>query len=608
MVTISASVGVDGENKDADVRIVQELLNNVLHLLLPSPPLTANGNMDSVTTDRIKIFQRRVVLLNPPDGRVDPSGKTLLKLNENSKPNFQARIPLFPLKQRPTLPYKEPGAGGRQFGFNRDGGNRLHAACDLIDEVGAEVLAMEDGTVLDIYDFFAGTVAIEVDHTAYVTRYGELSRPTGGLLKGMRVKRGDVIGFVGRLSTSGNSMLHLEMYSGTKAGLLTVRENPPLQRRSDLLDPTEFLDIASFDSQPLPLVSGRRAARVSRRVRTTVALRSDAKTTSDTLLDLAPDTSLVIIRQLAGGTYEADGTQRDDWYQVEVSNQTGFVAAFYVDQGQEVGRVSDRVDSFLSLRDEPSISAALLERLPSGSPLTVLEALTASSYTTDVGDRNDWLKVMFNGIQGYVAAFYVDLGSLGELPGGADANTILFTYVPKGASDRTASQDNLPAIGIRGVQASEKMAETDRNRVMVHKGKLVNAAREFNLPPALLAAIVSRESRGGNALASDGTGDAGNGFGLMQVDRRSHRVVTTGGPAGQAHINQATGILRDKVNACERDFPSLSSSGQLQTAVSRYNGGRGFAAPNSDQGTTGGDYMNDVWARAMYYARVESWA
>ena len=94
----------------------------------------------------------------------------------------------------------------------------------------------------------------------------------------------------------------------------------------------------------------------------------------------------------------------------------------------------------------------------------------------------------------------------------------------------------------------------------------------------------------------------------MQVDRRSHRVVTTGGPAGQAHINQATGILRDKVNACERDFPSLSSSGQLQTAVSRYNGGRGFAAPNSDQGTTGGDYMNDVWARAMYYARVESWA
>jgi hypothetical protein len=38
------------------------------------------------------------------------------------------------------------------------------------------------------------------------------------------------------------------------------------------------------------------------------------------------------------------------------------------------------------------------------------------------------------------------------------------------------------------------------------------------------AGIASRESRCGSALASDGTGDGGNGYGWMQVDRRSHQI------------------------------------------------------------------------------------
>jgi hypothetical protein len=45
----------------------------------------------------------------------------------------------------------------------------------------------------------------------------------------------------------------------------------------------------------------------------------------------------------------------------------------------------------------------------------------------------------------------------------------------------------------------------------------------------------------------------------------------------------------------------------LQAAVSRYNGGHGLLPPRSDEGTTGGDYMNDVWARARYYAEEEDW-
>jgi LysM repeat protein len=192
----------------------------------------------------------------------------------------------------------------------------------------------------------------------------------------------------------------------------------------------------------------------------------------------------------------------------------------------------------------------------------------------------------------------------------AGPNAILFEAESGGASDATAKQDKLPRRGIRGVKASETMAQTDRKLVMQHKEKFLKAGRDFGLPPALLAAIASRETRGGspNILSDDGFGDGGHGFGLMQVDNRSgNRVVLEGGPFGQPHIDQATGILRDKLAGINSDFPRLSEVEKLQGAVSRYNGGARLSPPNSDKGTTGGDYMNDVWARARFYARVEQW-
>ena len=185
----------------------------------------------------------------------------------------------------------------------------------------------------------------------------------------------------------------------------------------------------------------------------------------------------------------------------------------------------------------------------------------------------------------------------------ADPNAILSQFTSKGASDGTARQDKLPQQGIHGVAASEAMAKTDRNRVIQHKEKFIAAGRQFDLPPALLAAIASRESRGGALLDKNGLGDHGHGFGLMQVDvTKNAHVERDGGPAGQPHINQATQILHDKLVAVRNKFTSLTPVEQLQTAVSRYNGGHALPAPDSDQGTTGGDYMNDVWAHALLRA------
>ncbi|NOK17318.1 peptidoglycan-binding protein [Corallococcus carmarthensis] len=177
-------------------------------------------------------------------------------------------------------------------------------------------------------------------------------------------------------------------------------------------------------------------------------------------------------------------------------------------------------------------------------------------------------------------------------------NAILSQYKPTGASARTAAQDGLQP----GVAASTKMAQTDLARLQKFKGNIEAAAAKHGLPPALLAAIASRESRAGAALDRTGHGDGGNGFGVMQVDHRFH--TTKGGPTSAEHIDQAAGILKGYVNDMKKAHPDWSEAQQLRGAVAAYNSGPGNVRTQAgmDVGTTGNDYSNDVWARAQALA------
>ena len=74
-VTIKSSVGANGKNGRADTRKVQKLLNAIF----PSTLLSVDGDCGSKTVRRIERFQRRFT--TKPDGRVDPDGRTLKKLN-----------------------------------------------------------------------------------------------------------------------------------------------------------------------------------------------------------------------------------------------------------------------------------------------------------------------------------------------------------------------------------------------------------------------------------------------------------------------------------------------------------------------------------------------
>ena len=129
--------------------------------------------------------------------------------------------------------------GYAQFGSRRNGGKRTHAGVDLYAPVGTDVYSITTGTVQRVSEFYRGSYAIEVDHYSYIGRYTELM-PAAGLKAGAIVSPGQVIGNIADLSLS-NSMLHFEMYGGTAVGSLTNMSNPPYMRRSDLMNPTNFL-------------------------------------------------------------------------------------------------------------------------------------------------------------------------------------------------------------------------------------------------------------------------------------------------------------------------------------------------------------------------------
>jgi peptidoglycan hydrolase-like protein with peptidoglycan-binding domain len=178
-------------------------------------------------------------------------------------------------------------------------------------------------------------------------------------------------------------------------------------------------------------------------------------------------------------------------------------------------------------------------------------------------------------------------------------NAILGDTYTRGASAKTAAQDGLAP----GVAASHQMAKTDLPEIAPHSEALAQVAAKYRLPPALLAAVISRESRGGKALDGQGRGDHGYGVGVMQVDTDYHK--SEGGGWDRAHLEQGARILADQLAVIRQKHPDWPPALQLRGAVAAYNMGpaKVQTIAHMDVGSTGGDYSSDVWARAQYYAK-----
>jgi soluble lytic murein transglycosylase-like protein len=177
-------------------------------------------------------------------------------------------------------------------------------------------------------------------------------------------------------------------------------------------------------------------------------------------------------------------------------------------------------------------------------------------------------------------------------------NALLLKFLPTGASAATARQEGLSA----GISASHRMALVDLPRLRRYQGAFEAAGVKYGLPPALLAAIASRESRAGGTLDVNGLGGGGDCFGLMQLDSRYH--PPRGGPYSPEHIDQAARVLERLLEEMKAKHPGWPPEQQLRGAVAAYDAGVGCVRTikDMDRGTSGDDYSNDVWARAQALA------
>lgn len=118
-----------------------------------------------------------------------------------------------------------------------------------------------------------------------------------------------------------------------------------------------------------------------------------------------PSTNSEIVGKLYNNSVGELIRREGDWYYIASGTVTGYVSADYCVSGEEAEALIDEVSiriatvnaQTLKLRAEGSTESRVLQLLPNGDKLEVLES--------DQGDG--WIKVNVNGTQGYVSADYV---------------------------------------------------------------------------------------------------------------------------------------------------------------------------------------------------------
>lgn len=147
-VRINGSVGAGGRNNTADVLAIQTLLNK-----WTTPPIAltgvCSGAADDPTVVAIRAFQARYS--RNPDGRVDPGGSTLRRLNQE---------PLVQLPQNPVgAGYYSYSGAARQWG--------TQATIDALGEIGRQFLWNNPTSLMAIGDIsfeFGGAMAPHDSH------------------------------------------------------------------------------------------------------------------------------------------------------------------------------------------------------------------------------------------------------------------------------------------------------------------------------------------------------------------------------------------------------------------------------------------------------------
>ncbi|XP_044935290.1 lysozyme g-like protein 2 [Mustela putorius furo] len=148
-----------------------------------------------------------------------------------------------------------------------------------------------------------------------------------------------------------------------------------------------------------------------------------------------------------------------------------------------------------------------------------------------------------------------------------------------------------------GIHGSEMFAEMDLRALKPYQILIKEVGLRYCVDPALIAAIISRESHGG-AVLQDGWDHRGLKFGLMQLDKKIHHPVGTWD--SKEHLLQGVGILADKIKAIQKKFPTWSVAQHLKGGLSAFKSGIDSIVTPTD---IDNDLVNDLLARAKFYKR-----
>lgn len=172
-----------------------------------------------------------------------------------------------------------------------------------------------------------------------------------------------------------------------------------------------------------------------------------------------------------------------------------------------------------------------------------------------------------------------------------------------GASEETASANQLLS---RGIEASHQLAESDLNEMKRYKEDISSVGKMLSVHPALIAGIISRQSRAGTKLGANGYGKFDkNCFGLMQINKHYHAVK--GNPFSREHLDQGVTFFIQLIKTMKRTKQDWSKEQQLKGALACYIAGEERVIPLTyeevDRVTPQGDFANDVVARAQWFAK-----
>lgn len=179
-----------------------------------------------------------------------------------------------------------------------------------------------------------------------------------------------------------------------------------------------------------------------------------------------------------------------------------------------------------------------------------------------------------------------------------------------GASVETARANNVvhrEGHLVSGVEASNELADRDWDALLKFREDIRSVGRSLQVDPALIAALISRQSAAGTQLSEGGSGRIDSAcFGLLQINRNYH--VLKGGPYSRDHLEQGVTFLVQMIKSVRmrEENRAWSAEQQLKAALACYIAGqeRVFREPSCermDAITPYGDFANDVLARARRF-------